>query len=141
MALFTFTKAILGGEPIEVFNNGEMYRDFTFISDIVEGVFQLTSRPPGNSSLKEPGGTVLESPYAVYNIGNGNPVPLIKFIETLESCLGLKAKKVFLPLQLGDIKGTFADISALNRLTGYKPAVDIEEGVSQFVQWYRGFYR
>jgi len=143
MALFLFTKAILEGRPIDVFNHGKMQRDFTYVDDIVEGVVRVADRPPAPnlswSGLQpDPGSSF--APYRIYNIGNNQPVELLYFIETLEKCLGKAAVKNLLPLQPGDVPATFADIDTLMADTGFKPATSIEEGVSRFVAWYRGYY-
>lgn len=143
MALFLFTKAILEGKPIDVYNHGKMKRDFTYIDDIVEGVIRVADRPatanPGwQGSAPDPGTSF--SPWRVYNIGNNQPVELLHFIETLEQCLGTTAVKNLLPLQPGDVPATFADVDDLMADTGFKPATPIEEGIRRFVQWYRAYY-
>lgn len=144
MALFLFTRAILAGQPIDVFNNGNHLRDFTYVDDIVEGVVRTldrvaTANPDWSSDKPDPGTGA--APYRVYNIGSNNPVKLMEYIEILEQCLGLKAKKNFLPLQAGDVPATFADVSDLIRDVGYKPDTPIREGIARFVEWYRGYYR
>jgi UDP-glucuronate 4-epimerase len=133
MALFLFTQAILKGEPIKVFNHGDMRRDFTYIDDIVEGVIRVLDQTatPAESS----------APYRIFNIGNNQPVQLLDFIGCLESALGLKAQKELLPMQDGDVPATFADTQALNEWVGFAPATPIEHGVRQFVDWYRTYYR
>jgi UDP-glucuronate 4-epimerase len=139
MALFLFTRAILQGEPIKVFNNGLMKRDFTYIDDVVDGIHRLTHHYPvadSNRNAESP----TPAPYRIYNIGNGKPVELLYLISLLEDCLGTKAVKEFMPLQLGDVIETHADIEDLTREVGYRPQTDIEEGVANFVRWYRGFY-
>lgn len=143
MALFLFTKAILEGMPIDVFNYGKMKRDFTYIDDIVEGVIRVADRPAAanqgwQGSAPDPGTSF--APWRVYNIGNNQPVELLYFIETLERCLGKTAAKNLLPLQAGDVPATFADVDALMADTGFKPATPIEEGIKRFVQWYREYY-
>jgi len=143
MALFLFTKAILEGRPIDVFNFGKMQRDFTFVDDIVDGVTRVMDRVPvaasgWNGMQPDPGTS--SAPYALYNIGNNNPVELIRFIEVLEECLGKKAEKNFLPLQAGDVPATYADIDDLTRDVGFKPSTSIEEGIGRFVAWYRKYY-
>jgi len=143
MALFLFTKAILNGEPIDVFNHGRMQRDFTFIDDIVEGVFRTMLNfplpgPQWDSSNPDPGTSF--APYRIYNIGNNNPVELMRFIEVLEECLGVKAVKNLLPIQPGDVPATYADVDDLSRDVGFKPATPIEEGINRFVSWYRSYY-
>ena len=143
MALFLFTKAILEGEPINVFNNGEMLRDFTYVDDIVEGVVRVNDNPPqGNpnwSGMKPDPGTAM-APYAVYNIGNNSPVKLLDFISIIEKELGLKADKNLLPLQPGDVPQTYADVKDLIDNLGYKPETSLEYGVGEFVKWYKEFY-
>lgn len=144
MALFLFTKAILEGKPIDVFNHGKMQRDFTYVDDIVEGVVRTLDRPaqadPKWSSDKpDPGSS--SAPYRLYNIGNHQPVELLRFIEVLEQALGKKAEKNFLPLQAGDVPATYADVAELMRDTGFKPATSIETGIARFVEWYREYYK
>lgn len=143
MALFLFTKAILEGKPIDVYNNGNMQRDFTYIDDIVEGIVRVIDNPPkGNPAWTganpDPGTSV--APYKVYNIGNSSPVRLLDFIEAIEEALGRKAIKNFLPLQPGDVPATWADVSDLVSDLGYKPNTDIRIGVKRFVEWYSFFY-
>jgi len=144
MALFLFTRAILAGEPIEVFNYGKMQRDFTYIDDIVEGVARVTDAiPVGNrawsGSAPDPGTSY--APYRIYNIGNNNPVELLYFIETLERCLGKEAKKNLLPIQAGDVPATYADVDDLMNDVGFRPATRIEDGIRKFVDWYVEFYK
>lgn len=144
MALFLFTKAILEGSPIDVFNHGTMKRDFTYIADIVEGIIRVIDRtavasPAWNSQDPDPGTSF--APYRLYNIGNNQPVELLYFIETLERCLGKTAVKNLLPLQPGDVPATFADVDSLMADTGFKPGTSIEEGIRCFVKWYREYYR
>jgi UDP-glucuronate 4-epimerase len=144
MALFLFTRAILAGRPIDVYNFGKMRRDFTYIDDIVEGVIRVTDRvatpnPEWSGDNPDPGTSA--APYRNYNIGNNQPVELLHLIETLEKALGRKAEKNLLPLQPGDVPATFADLDDLVRDVGFKPATSIEEGVRRFVEWYRGYYR
>jgi UDP-glucuronate 4-epimerase len=144
MALFLFTRKILAGEPIDVFNNGHHRRDFTYIDDIVEGVIRTLDRvPEADPGYDPPSPTPARSaaPYRVYNIGNHQPVELLRYIELLEECLGRKAERRLLPLQPGDVPDTFADVEALQRDTGYTPATPIAEGIARFVAWYREFYR
>lgn len=143
MALFLFTRAILEGRPIDVFNYGRMQRDFTYVDDIVEGVVRVMDRiPEGNPAWSgahpDPGTSY--APYRIYNIGNNNPVELLSFIEVLEDCLGKKAEKNFLPLQAGDVPATYADVDDLMRDVGFQPATPIEEGIRRFVAWYREYY-
>ncbi len=143
MALFIFVKAILEGKPIEVFNNGEMKRDFTFVDDIVQGLVHVIDRPPAGNcewSPLNPDPSSSIAPYKVYNIGNSSPVKLLDFVEAIEVALGKKAEKKFLPMQPGDVPATWADVSDLQKDFGYKPSTSIQEGVSRFVEWYRSFY-
>ena len=141
MALFLFTRAMLAGRPIEVFNNGEMSRDFTYIDDIVEGVVRVIDRPPaGDPAWDGVTSAVSPAPWRLYNIGNGAPVELIDFIEALEAELGVSARRELLPMQPGDVPTTWADCSALERDTGYRPDTEIRDGIHRFVEWYRGFY-
>ena len=144
MALFLFTKAILEGRPIDVFNNGKMKRDFTYVDDIVEGISRLINLPP--SPNPEWSGTTPDpsssfAPYKIYNIGNNSPVELLRFIEVLEDNIGRKAQKNFLPIQKGDVEATFADINDLMNQVGYKPSTPIETGIKNFVEWYKSFYK
>ncbi len=144
MAIFLFTKAILEGRPIDVFNHGDMRRDFTYIDDIVDGVIKVIDNPatPNSSwSGKNPDPSSSKAPYRVYNIGNNSPVSLMEFIEAIEENLGMKAEKNFLPLQPGDVPATYANISDLSRDTGYMPKTGVKEGIKNFVEWYRGFYK
>jgi UDP-glucuronate 4-epimerase len=144
MALFLFTKNILAGKPIDVFNHGNHKRDFTFVQDIAEGVVRALDRvatpdPGWNSNVPDPSSS--NAPYRIYNIGNSSPVELAHYIETLEKCLGRKAERNLLPLQLGDVPDTYADIEELVRDVGYKPATSVEEGVKAFIDWYRSYYK
>ena len=144
MALFLFTRKILAGEPIDVFNHGRHTRDFTYIDDIVEGVIRTLDRVPGADPDYDPLAPTPASslaPYRVYNIGNHQPVELLRYIEVLEDCLGRKAEKRLLPLQPGDVPDTYADVEALSRDTGYSPSTPIETGVRRFAEWYRAFYQ
>ena len=143
MALFLFTRNILEGKPIDVFNNGHHKRDFTFVDDIAEGVVRVSERvaqpdPQWRSDAPDP--ATSNAPYRIYNIGNNAPVPLLRYIEVLEECLGRKATKNFLPLQLGDVPDTFADIDDLVRDVGYRPATSVEVGVRRFVDWFTEYY-
>jgi len=143
MAYFLFTKAILAGESINIFNNGEMKRDFTYIDDIVEGVIRVVGRPPEANPAWDkdnPDPATSWAPYQVYNIGNNQQETLMHFIEVLEECLGKKAKKNFLPMQDGDVAATYANIDDLVRDVGFKPSTSIEDGLQRFVEWYREFY-
>ena len=142
MALFKFTKAILAGETIDVYNHGDLSRDFTYIDDIVEGIIRVQDKPPSSTpDWHVETGTPANSsaPYRVFNIGNGSPVQLLDFITALERALGIEAKKQFLPMQPGDVHSTWADTEDLFKAVGYKPQVDINTGVSRFVEWYRAF--
>jgi len=143
MALFLFTKAILKGKTIDVFNHGKMRRDFTYIDDIIEGIIRVMERvprknPDWSGDAPDPGSSF--APYNLYNIGNNNPVDLMLFIETLEQCLGKEAKKNFLPIQPGDVPATFADVDDLMEDVGFRPDTPIEEGIKRFVEWYRNYY-
>jgi UDP-glucuronate 4-epimerase len=143
MALFLFTKAILEGRTIEVFNNGKMRRDFTYIDDIVEGVVRVLDRPaePDPSfDPMAPDPARSNAPYRVFNIGNNQPVELMAYIEALETCLGQTAIKNFLPLQPGDVPATEADASELEAATGFTPGTPVSEGIKRFVEWYRAYY-
>jgi UDP-glucuronate 4-epimerase len=144
MALFLFTKAMLEGKPIQVFNHGEMQRDFTYIDDIIEGIIRVMHRvPKKNPEWKVSTSNVSESsaPYKIYNIGNSKPVALMDFIKAIESELNIKATKEFLPMQPGDVSSTFADVTDLVNDTGYKPATSVEEGVKKFIDWYTEYYK
>jgi len=144
MALFKFTKSILEGNPIDVFNNGEMQRDFTYIDDITEGVLQVLDRPPAISedwSAEKPdSATSGVGSYRILNIGRGQPVELMKFIDVLETKLGKKAEKNWLPMQAGDVPATWADTTDLEKMTGYLAETSVVEGVSNFVEWYLDYY-
>jgi UDP-glucuronate 4-epimerase len=137
MAYFSFTQSILAGKPIEVFNNGNMRRDFTYIDDIIEGIVHLLDYiplPQSSDPLTE------ASAYKIYNIGNNKPINLLKFIEVLENLLGVKSQKILLPMQPGDVTETYADIDDLIRDVGFKPSTSIEIGLSHFIAWYRDYY-
>ncbi len=143
MAYFSFTRNILEGKPIKVFNHGKMRRDFTYIDDIAAGVVQVADRiasPDLAWSGDQPDPSSSKAPYRVYNIGNNRPVELLHFIEVLEDALGKKAEKEFLPMQPGDVHATYADIDDLARDVGFKPSTSIEDGLKRFVQWYREYY-
>lgn len=144
MALFLFTRAILAGEPIDVFNHGKCLRDFTYIDDIVEGVVRTldqTATPNPDWTGNEPDPATGKAPYKLYNIGNNNPVELLYFIEVIENCLGIKARKNMLPLQPGDVPETYANVDALMNDVGFKPETSIEDGISRFVSWYKDYYK
>jgi UDP-glucuronate 4-epimerase len=144
MALFLFTRAILEGKPIQVFNHGKMQRDFTYIDDIVEGVVRVMGRlpqPDPGWSGEDPDPGVSYAPYRIYNIGNNNPVQLMTFIETIEKCLGKKADKQMRGMQPGDVPATYADIDDLATDVGFKPSTPLSEGIERFIQWYRAYYR
>ena len=143
MALFLFTRAILAGEKIKVFNYGNHRRDFTYVDDIVEGVIRVldkpaTPNPEWNGAMPDPGSS--RAPWRVYNIGNNNPVNLMDYISALEKSLGIEAKKEMLPLQPGDVPDTYADVDDLVREFDYRPSMPVEEGIARFVEWYRGYY-
>ncbi len=143
MALFKFTRAILAGEPIDVFNYGKHRRDFTYIDDIVEGVIRVLDRVPKGDpgwSSDQPDPASARAPYRLYNIGNQRPVELLDYITVLEECLGRKAQMNLLPLQPGDVPDTYAEVSDLVEDTGYRPNTSVAEGVARFVAWYRDFY-
>jgi len=144
MALFLFTKAILEGRPIDVFNHGKMRRDFTYVDDIVQGVVRTMDRvaegdPGFDPQRPDPGRS--KAPFRVFNIGNHDPVELMSFIEAIEESLGRKAEKNFLPLQDGDVPATYADTAELRQWTDFQPATPVREGVGRFIEWYRGYYK
>lgn len=144
MALFLFTKAILEGKPIDVFNHGKMQRDFTYIDDIVEGVLRVTERIPAPNAVwtgDAPDPATSSAPYKIYNIGNNNPVPLLTLIEVIEKALGKKAQQNLLPMQPGDVPATYADVDDLVADAGFKPDTSIETGVQRFIDWYRAYYK
>ncbi|GAB4153807.1 MAG: NAD-dependent epimerase [Planctomycetaceae bacterium] len=143
MALFKFTKAILAGEPIDVYNHGNMRRDFTYIDDIVEGVIRVMQRipqPNNDWSGDHPDPATSKAPYAIYNIGNHQPVELMDVISMLETCLGKTARKNLLPMQPGDVPATYADVDDLSRDVGFRPSTPIDVGIQRFVEWYREYY-
>jgi UDP-glucuronate 4-epimerase len=143
MALFLFTKAILAGEPIRIFNHGRMRRDFTFIDDIVEGVIRVLDTPAAPDPKFDPGDpdpSTSSAPYRVFNIGNDQPTELLRYVEVLEDALGMKAIRQLEDIQPGDVPATWADVDALREAVGFAPATPIEEGVRRFVAWYREFY-
>ena len=144
MALFLFTRAILAGEPIKVFNYGKMKRDFTYVDDIVEGVFRLLDHlpepnPQWQSDHPDPGTS--PAPYRIYNIGNNSPVQLMDFIEAIETALGREAEKELLPIQPGDVPATYADVDALQQAVDFRPSTPLKTGVERFISWYREYYR
>ena len=144
MALFKFTKKILAGEPIDVFGFGEQSRDFTYIDDIVEGIVRILASPARPSERWDaitPNPSLADEPYRVYNIGSNNPQSLMRYIKVLENCLGKKADKNMLPMQAGDVKDTFADVSELMNAVGYQPTTSIELGIENFVDWYKAYYK
>jgi UDP-glucuronate 4-epimerase len=143
MALFMFTRNVLAGKPIDVFNFGHHRRDFTYIDDIVEGVVRVLDKiaapnPDWNGGHPDPGTS--KAPYRLYNIGNNRPIELMRFIEVLEECLGRKAEKHLLPMQSGDVPDTYADVDDLIRDVGYRPTTPIEVGIANFVSWYKDYY-
>ena len=143
MALFLFTKAILEGKPIQVFNNGEMVRDFTFVDDIIESLIRVLDKPATPDSVfdkAKPDPSTSWAPHRIFNIGNSNPMPLMDYIGAIESALGITASKQFRPMQPGDVPATAADTSALEAWTGFKPNTPVKDGVARFVAWYREFY-
>jgi UDP-glucuronate 4-epimerase len=144
MALFSFTKNILVGKSIDVYNNGKMKRDFTYVDDIVKGIEKLlpkAAKPNPKWNGKNPDTATSFAPYRVFNIGNNKPVQLLKFISVLEKSLGKKAVKNFMPMQPGDVLATYADVDDLSRITGFKPSTSIEEGIGKFVDWYKDYYQ
>ncbi|MCR4665885.1 MAG: NAD-dependent epimerase [Desulfovibrio sp.] len=144
MALHLFTTAILKGEPIKVFNKGQMRRDFTYIDDIVEGVVRILGKPPVGIPRQNNGAPLSPStsfaPWHIYNIGNNQPVSLMEFINTIEEAVGVKSKKEMLPMQPGDVESTWADIDDLTDATGFTPKTSLKEGIGHFVRWYRSYY-
>ena len=143
MALFLFTRAMLAGEPIQVFNHGQMVRDFTYVDDIIESLVRLLDKPAAPDPAFDrlaPNPATSWAPHRVFNIGNSNPTPLMEYIEALEHALGISAEKRFLPLQPGDVPATAADTSALEAWVGFKPNTPVREGVARFVAWYREFH-
>ena len=146
MALFKFTKAILDGDPIDVYNQGKMSRDFTYIDDLVSAVWRLIDSVPKNGKFSDDSFTDTDSqspvaPFRIINIGNSQPERLIDFITAIEKSLGLKAKKNMCEMQPGDVKDTWADTSLMKTITGYEPTTTIDDGVSKFVTWYRSYYQ
>ena len=144
MALFLFTKAILENRPIELFNGGQMQRDFTYVDDIVEGVLRVIDRTAESDAqfdAMKPDPARSHAPYRVFNIGNQGPVQLMEFVSAIEDAIGRKAEKLMRPMQPGDVPATYADVSELQQWTGFKPGTPIREGVARFVEWYRGYYK
>jgi len=144
MALFSFTRAILAGEPIKLFNNGNHIRDFTYVDDIVEAVLRASdavAQPDAQWDPSHPDPATSNAPFRIFNIGNSDPTPLAVYVDAIEEALGKKAIRELLPLQPGDVPNTFADVSTLEAATGYRPKTPVREGVSRFVEWYREFYR
>jgi UDP-glucuronate 4-epimerase len=144
MALFKFTRGILAGEPLPVFNHGKMVRDFTYVDDIVEGVIRVMDRPARPDpqwSGERPDSARSSAPWRIFNIGNHRPVELMRYIEVLETCLGRKAVLDLQPMQPGDVPATYADVSELTAATGFEPATPVETGVQRFVDWYRSYYK
>lgn len=141
MAYYSFTKDIIEGNTIQVYNNGDMLRDFTFIDDIVQGIVKLLDHPPKPDSNRNLDPSTSHAPYKIYNIGNNSPVRLMDFINTLEKLIGKKAKIEFLPMQPGDVKETYADITDLQKASGFSPATPLEKGLSHFVDWYKKYHK
>lgn len=143
MAYFKFANKIVNGEPIQVYNNGDMMRDFTYIDDIVEGIVRLIPAVPTGDSdwdAENPDPSTSYAPYQVFNIGNNQPVALMEFIETLEKHLGMEARKEYLPMQPGDVQATYANIDSLQKAVGFKPVTSLDEGIGKFVEWYKEYY-
>ncbi|MDQ1000716.1 UDP-glucuronate 4-epimerase [Neobacillus niacini] len=141
MAYYSFTKNIIEGNPIKVYNNGDMRRDFTYIDDIVEGILKLLEQPPEPDPNRDLDPSTSHAPYKVYNIGNNSPVRLMDFINTLENIIGKKAKIEFLPMQPGDVKETYADITDLQKAAGFSPSTPLEIGLGHFVEWYKKYHK
>ena len=142
MALFKFTEGIIKGEPIDIYNNGEMYRDFTYIDDIVKGIIALTTVPPKEEKNIDKNDSLSPvAPFRIVNIGNSNQVKLLDFIEAIENYLGKKAIRNYMPMQQGDVSATWANTDLLKKLTGYAPKTDIKEGVKKFIDWYLSYYK
>lgn len=143
MALFRFTRGILAGEPIPVYNEGRMVRDFTYVDDIVEGIVRVLDRPAAPNADwtgSDPDPATSNAPYRIYNIGNSNPVELLRYIAALEKCLGRKAELDLLPMQPGDVPATMADVTELQEAVGFRPRTPVDEGIARFVDWYKDFY-
>lgn len=144
MALFLFTKAIMENRPIDIYNQGAMQRDFTYVDDIVQGLLRVIDNPPGGNkswSGKNPDPSSSMAPYKIYNIGNSNPVKLMDFIAAIEETLGKKAQKNFLPMQAGDVPATWADVSDLEEQLHYKPTTTVQAGIKNFIRWYKSYYQ
>lgn len=144
MAMFLFTRSILEGRPIDVFNHGQMRRDFTYVDDVVEGVIRVldqVAKPDPDWNAERPNPATSKAPYRIYNIGHSEPVPLLELIAVLEKALGKKAIQNLLPMAPGDVPATFADVTDLETAVGYRPATSINDGVRRFVEWYRAYYR
>ena len=144
MALFKFTDAILAGRPIELYNHGNMVRDFTFVDDIVEGIVRIAAQPAQPDpawDARQPDPARSSAPWRVFNIGNSDPVPLLRYVDALEAALGCKAERKLLPMQPGDVPATSADVSELEAATAFRPATTVEDGVARFVAWYRSYFR
>lgn len=143
MALFLFTKAMLSGEPIKIFNNGEMIRDFTYVDDIVTGIINVIDSAPipnGGWDGRTPDPACSKAPYKIYNIGNNSPVNLMDFVKAIEVSLGIEAEKIFMPMQPGDVRATYADVQDLVDSFNYKPETTIRYGIEEFTKWYRSYY-
>ena len=141
MGYFKFAQAIDQGKPIEIYNDGQMQRDFTYIDDVVEGIARLLSSPPSQSIANQSGGAMMSNArYRIYNLGNHRPVDLLTFVSFIEQAMGKKAYKIFLPMQPGDVPCTYADMNDLARDFGFQPRTSIDQGLRRFVQWYREYY-
>jgi UDP-glucuronate 4-epimerase len=143
MALFKFTRAVLNGEPLDIYNNGQMVRDFTYVDDIVEGILRIADRPAKADpdwDGRNPDPATSSAPYRIYNIGNSEPVELMRYVEAVEKACGRTAIRNFMPLQPGDVLKTWADVDDLSEATGFRPKTSVEDGVQAFVDWYRDFY-
>ncbi len=144
MAYFSFTRKIYDGDTIEIFNNGNLMRDFTYIDDIVNGIVALLNKTPQGNPLFDPMApdpSISSAPFQIFNIGNNHPVSLMEFITILEETIGIEAKKVFKPMQAGDVFATHADIESLTDLVGFKPVTSLQTGLRYFVDWYRDYYK
>ena len=144
MAYFIFISSIIKGQPIKIFNNGEMRRDFTYIDDVIDGIMKIIKKKPSRDidfDFNKPNPATSFSPYRIFNIGNASPIKLMQFIDEIESSLGKKAEKIFLPIQPGDVEETAADISSLNKWTGFKPKTTLKEGIKEFTKWYQSYYK